>query len=131
MPSWTSDLETGHHAIDAEHRNVFAMLDAIGESLAQKVDRQRDRELIVALQQYVLYHFAREEAHMLRVGCPTYEANARAHGEFTQLFTDWVNLLTVGNAPESLVEDIHREATKWIKAHILACDCALRGCRGR
>lgn len=130
MPSWTPELETGHHAIDAEHQQVFAMLDAIGSNVG-KGDRQRDHDLIVALQEYVLRHFAREEAYMLQVRCPSFQANARAHGEFTQRFTDWLNLLTVGHAPESLVEDIHREATIWIKAHILNCDCGLRSCRAR
>jgi hemerythrin len=131
MPSWSTDLETGHRNIDAEHQHVCAMLDAIEATLGEQTNRPRDHQLIVALQEYVLHHFAREEAYMLRVGCPSYQANARAHGEFTQRFTDWINVLTIGHPSESLVEDIHRQAAAWIKAHIQNCDCSLRQCRSR
>lgn len=128
MLPWNSDLETGHALIDAEHREYFRQLDELEAAIERGVGQEQMTQLIVTLQKYVLGHFSREEAHMSRVGCRAHGANCAAHREFARKFEGWIELLTLGNAPLSLVADIQRESAAWILAHITSIDCKLRDC---
>ncbi len=128
MSHWNAHFETGHLSIDAEHREFLRQLDALKEAIDAGAGREKVVELIVVLQRYVLGHFAREEAHMRRVGCPAHDANCAAHREFALKFDRWLELLTYGGTPVSLLLEVHRESLAWINHHILKVDCALRGC---
>jgi hemerythrin len=128
MTTWSSRFETGHPQIDAEHQEFIRQLNMLKAAIDGGAGPERTVELIVILQKYALGHFAREEAHMLRVGCPTRGANCLAHGEFARKLERWLELLTFGGTPVSLVLEVHRESVAWIEAHILNVDCGLRGC---
>ena len=129
MTRWNSDLETGHACIDAEHRELLTQLQALKDAVDQGAGRERIAELINILQTYVLGHFAREEAHMVKVNCPAADLNRAAHREFTQKLDGWLFLLSASGSPVSMLLDVHREACAWIESHILNCDCQLRRCR--
>lgn len=103
-------------------------MDALKLAIDDGAGRERIRDLIVILQQYATGHFAREEAHMERVRCPAMNANCTAHREFANRLDRWLEVLTVGGMPVSLLLDVHRESIAWIQGHILNVDCQLRGC---
>ncbi len=128
MIQWNAHFETGHESIDAEHREFLRQLEAIKTAIDAGAGREKIAELIVVLQRYVLGHFAREESHMLRVGCRAHRANCAAHREFAQKFDRWLELLTYSGAPVSLLLEVHREALEWVSHHIRKVDCALRDC---
>ena len=128
MPHWNPNFETGHVAIDAEHREFVRQLDLLKTAIDAGAGREKVVDLIVVLQHYVLGHFAREEAHMLRVGCPAHEANCAAHREFALKFDHWLELLTFAGTPVSLLLEVHHESLAWITRHILKVDCSLRAC---
>ena len=126
--SWNPALETGHPHIDAEHRELLEQLAAVKTAIDQGAGREQIAALITVLQKYVLGHFAREEGLMERKRCPARETNRAAHREFARKLDGWLVLLTSGVSPYSLMRDVHREATDWIVAHIVQCDCQLRQC---
>ncbi len=128
MTTWTKDFETGHAQIDAEHREFIRQLNELKAAIDAGAGRERTVELIVLLQKYALGHFAREEAHMHRVGCPSHKANCAAHAEFADKLAGWLELLTYSGTPVSLLSEVHRESIAWISAHIKNIDCGLRGC---
>ena len=129
MTQWNPHLETGHARIDAEHRELLTQLLALKDAVDGGAGRERIAELIRILQSYVLGHFAREEAHMLRVQCPAADRNRAAHREFEHKLEGWLFLLSASGSPVSMLLDVHREACAWIEEHILNCDCQLRQCR--
>ena len=129
MINWSARFETGHAQIDAEHREFFNKLNGLQLALEAGAGRERIVELINLLQRYVLGHFAREETLMRRTHCPAYEQNRTAHREFERKLEVWLELFSTGGTPVSLLLDVHRESFAWIEAHILNCDCRLRGCR--
>lgn len=128
MTQWNPQFETGHAVIDAEHREFLRQLALLKATIDAGAGREKVVEFIVILQRYVLGHFAREEAHMLRVGCPAHERNCAAHREFALKFDHWLELLTYAGTPVSLLLEVHRESLAWINHHILKVDCALHAC---
>lgn len=128
MSTWTQEFETGHPQIDAEHREFIRRLNDLKAAIDAGAGRERTVELIVLLQKYALGHFAREEAHMHRVGCPTHRQNCAAHAEFAAKLAGWLDLLTFSGTPVSLLVEVHRESLRWITTHIRTIDCGLRGC---
>ncbi|HVU25463.1 MAG TPA: hemerythrin family protein [Opitutus sp.] len=129
MISWTPALETGHPVVDQDHKQLVAQLNALSDALAQGEGKERIVQMITFLGSYAHDHFAREETHMQRVGCPAYAENCRAHAQFEARLGEWLKRLATAGASTSLVLDVHREASAWIKAHIVGIDCKLRGCR--
>jgi hemerythrin len=129
MKQWNETLETGHRQIDGEHQEFFRQLRVLKEAMDLGAGRERIVELIVLLQKYVLGHFAREEAYMRKVACPTLALNVEEHRKFAAKFERWLDLLTMGGAPVSVMIDVHRESSAWIENHITHVDCGLRGCR--
>ena len=129
MTNWHQRFETGHAQIDAEHREFFRQLTALKAAIDAGAGRERTVELIMILQDYALGHFSREEAHMRKVRCASQAANCSAHREFARKLDGWLELLSFGGMPVSLVLEIHRESIAWIESHIVTVDCGLRSCR--
>ena len=114
--------------MDAEHRELIRQLEGLKVAVDAGADREHVTDLIVILQRYAHGHFAREEAHMLRVKCPAHQANCMAHKEFSERLDGWLELLTHRGTPRSLVLDVQRESIDWIRRHITKIDCQLRQC---
>ena len=128
MTIWTQEFETGHPQIDAEHREFIRQLNEIRAAIDAGAGRELIVRLIILLQNYALAHFAREEAHMHRVGCPTHRKNCEAHGEFSEKLAGWLVLLSYSGTSVTLMAEVHRESLAWIESHIKTVDCGLRRC---
>jgi hemerythrin len=128
MIPWTPALETGHPTIDDDHRKLIASLNELDSALKKGVGKEQVIPLVSFLNRYSREHFAREEAHMTRVNCPSAVANKQAHLDFAAKLDGWLATLQTG-ASLSLVLEVHRETSRWIGAHIVNVDCKLRGCR--
>ena len=121
-------METGHVSVDSDHKHLIDQLNALSDALHRGEGKDQITGMIVFLNSYARDHFAREEAHMKRVGCSAYEENIRAHNAFVAKLDGWVARLKAAGVTTSLVLEVHRESSAWIRNHILACDCKLRGC---
>ena len=128
MIQWTAALETGHQQIDNDHRRLVASLNELDAALKNGLGKDQVVQLVAFLNSYSREHFAREEAHMTRVQCPSAAANQMAHQEFVAKLDGWLARLQAGSSL-SLVLEVHRETSRWIQSHILGVDCKLRGCR--
>jgi len=128
MIPWTPALETGHPKIDDDHKQLIASLNELEAALHSGAGKERIGAIIAFLNRYTREHFVREESHMTRVGCPVAAVNVQAHNELVAKLDGWVSRLQAG-ASLPLVLEVHRETTRWIRAHILSVDCKLRGCR--
>jgi hemerythrin len=131
MITWTPTLETGHPIVDNDHKQLVNQLNALSDALHRGEGQDQIMGMIVFLNSYARDHFAREEAHMDRVRCPSAAENRKAHAQFVAKLDGWVVRLRAAGATTSLVLEVHREASAWIRNHILACDCKLRGCATR
>ena len=85
--------------------------------------------MIGFLNQYVRAHFAREESIMRAVKCPASGENCTAHQTLVRKLDGWVTRLNAGGATTSLVLEIYRDASTWLREHIVKVDCQLRTCQ--
>ena len=121
---WSATLETGHPALDEQHRELFRLhletLDGVrgGEgrsprtALAELLDRTRE-------------HFAFEEKLMAEADYPQRELHAKAHSEF---MTDLVSLVSEGTRePSATVVRLWLESryASWWRWHVRSTDAPM------
>jgi len=129
MIQWNHSLETGHAMVDNDHKQLVEQLNQLSDALTRGEGKECIMGMIVFLNSYAREHFAREETHMQRIGCPVLGENCRAHAQFLTKLSGWLERLKATGASTPLVLEIHREACAWITSHIVGVDCKLRGCR--
>ena len=129
MIQWTDSLATGHPIVDNDHKQLISTLNELEVALQKGTAKEQIAQMISFLNQYAREHFAREESHMARVKCPSYHENCQAHREFTSRLDVWVSRLQQQGANTSLVLEVFRETSGWIRAHIMRIDCQLRTCK--
>lgn len=128
MITWADSLATGHENVDSEHKQLIRSLNDLDAAMKQGVGREQITQMVTFLDNYVAGHFAREEAYMKKVNCPSLSENCKAHAELTGKLSKWKDQLAKG-ASTSLILDIYRETSAWITNHIIKVDCKLRGCK--
>lgn len=126
MLQWNENLATGDSRIDAEHREIFAQLNEIGEALQQRADPEVLTRLILLLLDYSYLHFHHEEHAMACAACPMKDKNCAAHRFFIERLKNWLAVINSGTVPVSMIRDIHAETSRWIQAHVETIDLALR-----
>ena len=114
--------------VDHDHMKLVNSLNELDAALREGVGKDQVVAMVAFLSTYTREHFAREEAHMVKVGCPAAAENMRAHAEFVAKLDRWLVQLQSGPSL-ALVLTVHRETSQWIRAHIMKVDCQLRGCR--
>jgi hemerythrin len=128
MIQWNDSFATGHELVDNDHKKLIEALNRLETALHSGAAKEQIGDIIAFLNSYAREHFAREEAHMLSVGCPAHAENKKAHAEFVAKLDGWVAKLGKGSSTAVVVE-VYRETSAWIRNHILKVDCQLRGCR--
>ena len=129
MMQWNASLATGHSVVDQDHQKLIASLNELDNALKSGAGKDQIVSQIAFLNDYARGHFAREEVHMQRVACPAYADNCREHQLFVARLDGWVSRLKSEGATTSLVLEVYRDTSAWIRDHILKTDCQLRGCR--
>ncbi len=78
---WRAEWESGHAAVDAEHRQLVSLGNALLDAVSRKSpkDRREIRGRLEALLAHIRAHFESEEALMRRVGYPEVARHAQAH----------------------------------------------------
>jgi len=114
--------------VDTDHKQLIDSLNQLEDSLRDGAGKENIGKLLDFLNRYTRDHFAREEAHMKKIGCPAYNENCREHTLLISRLDVWLERLQRGTSI-TLVLEVHREIANWIRGHILKTDCKLRGCR--
>ncbi len=77
---WNAAYESGHELIDREHRELFALADAVLHA-AQEMTSERTafQSALDALIVHIARHFSDEERVLEKIGYDSLEAHKRAH----------------------------------------------------
>ena len=130
---WKTEYETGIPQIDAQHRQLFRMVDSLdriieaGIEAGPKVDH-----LLMFLGSYAKSHFAYEEPCMARHRCPAAKANKQAHQDFLTYCDSFRSEYAASSASMEKLEDLRRFLRDWLVGHICRIDTQLKPCvRGK
>lgn len=82
LAKWKDDYCTGHVLVDDQHRELFALVNALSEAIVARRGREMVGPALDRLVAYASEHFAAEE-RLMRTSCyPGLAAHARIHEEF-------------------------------------------------
>jgi len=120
---WKADLETGHAALDADHRDLFDLLAAL-EAASLCGDGAQARGLLGEFLAECGAHFAREEALMAAIPYAQAMAHRGAHALYLE---DLRRFLKGAPPPESPGFRLYvtSRLLQWFLLHIRSCDLAL------
>ena len=116
--NWTSDLDTGIHEIDVQHRRIVDYINRLNDA-RMRGDRTEIGSVIEETIDYTLSHFAFEEALMVDAGYLYSGPHKRVHELFTKRVMDFRTRFDSG---ESVADELHAMLSRWLINHIKADD---------
>ena len=85
--TWDPELETGHDDIDSQHRSLFELANALERAIQNDVSGRAEdialADAVYGLVDYVVEHFAAEEALMVACGYPGLGPHRALHEELS------------------------------------------------
>lgn len=122
--TFSSKYETGVPSIDAEHKQLFALIEETdrvihSEWLYDKYDEIVN--IIDGLRNYTLLHFNNEEAYMERIGYDGLEAQQITHQAFIDKLNE-IDLCAVDENQQESLEELIQFLLGWLVNHIMKMD---------
>lgn len=118
---WDKSLSVGIEKLDAQHRRLVELVNALHEAVAAQDRNEVVRELVARLKDYVREHFATEEGFMAAHGYPDPEADAHKeqHAFFTRNVFDFEAGCPDTDTPFAATFEFLKD---WLREHILNTD---------
>jgi hemerythrin-like metal-binding protein len=121
---WSKDLEVGVDTIDAQHRELFAAINALlreeGSAAPEEIPG-----VIAYLEDYVVNHFGMEEVYMRRLTYPGYPSHKNEHVQFINGFYDLRDEFDTNGSNLEIADKLGRFLGDWLVNHIGKVDKAL------
>lgn len=117
---WTADVAVGHSQIDEEHKQLFALAEAVVEPLFSSAEHLPKEAPLQALIDFARRHFANEEELMRASAYPEAESHANFHASLlSELETYCARVRARSNTnPAGLVAYLWN----WLIVHIHSAD---------
>lgn len=122
---WTAALSVGFPLIDAEHQELFRRVNQLMTAVSAGEAATEAPRLLMFLADYVVAHFAHEEALMARYSYPGGEAHKRQHEGFMARVRELRAQFAEQGAAPTLVLSICRDVHDWLVNHISKSDVVL------
>lgn len=115
-------LVTGNDAIDAQHRELFAHLATLLAASRERRSQQEVAGLLDFLGDYVIRHFAAEEALMIQGAYPGIEAHRAEHRDFVKQYEVLRRELRSEGPSRLFAIRLGNRVTAWLREHIYRTD---------
>ncbi len=126
---WSDEYSTGNREIDKQHKDLFNFLNKLNDCLDNEIYHGPQMESLMGfLTAYTKSHFIYEEMCMRTRICPIKEKNEKAHTNFIDYYTNFMNEYRYTNEPQKLLEDLAVFLKKWLVDHICKIDVHLKDC---
>lgn len=117
--AWTADLNTGIEVIDNQHHRILDYINEL-EVMAQN-DRQGLGQILEALEDYTLTHFAFEESLQGEIKYKHCDMHKAMHETFAKRIARYRAKHRSG---EDVAEQLHAMLSSWLMQHIKRDDRA-------
>ncbi|MDE3032339.1 MAG: hemerythrin family protein [Acidobacteriota bacterium] len=118
---WTPDFETGIGFADAQHRDLFDVVNRLGEAAEGPEPAAQTARTLRDLMDQTVAHFREEEACMQAHGFPGFAAHASEH---TRLMRELQRFQDAVEAGRGLPPGSTAFLAEWLKHHIQESDKA-------
>lgn len=116
LMTWTKEeFGTNVNAHDAEHREIFRLVNELGDAVGAG-DRTSVGKQLDALIAYVAQHFAAEEANFAKHGYPAAAAHKAEHDKLVATCLDLQKKFHAGEA--DVTGETATFVVDWLKTHI-------------
>lgn len=121
--TFSARYETGNAQIDAEHRDLFALLRATVDAVEDNDKKGVNVEdAIDFLAQYVLNHFKTEENIMDLSDFPGYEQHKKQHDDFVLAVVDLRRQVLAEQDKKKAGSMLMTAVADWIEEHVIGSD---------
>lgn len=115
---FTRDLETGNTAIDAQHQQLIAAVNALLEACSKGAGRAQVQHTAQFLLNYTKQHFADEEALQQKSRYPGYLHHKQLHEEFKKTAAALIQKIQQEGPNVANVGQINSLLAGWLIQHI-------------
>lgn len=127
--AWKTEYETGIAQIDAQHRQLFRMVDSLGRIIDAGIEKGPEVDhLLMFFGSYAKSHFAYEEPCMARHRCPAAKKNKQAHRDFLMFYESLQEEYALGENPGGHLIRLKNYLSDWLVDHICKVDAQLKPC---
>lgn len=118
---WTEELSVGVATIDADHKKLVAMVNALHDGVHSGRDREVMAQILDGLISYCKVHFAREERYFALAHYEHAEAHTAEHAALTQRALEVQRRFKAGEA-DMLTPELMEMLRDWLLKHIQGSD---------
>lgn len=123
MLNWDDSMSIGVAEVDAQHRQLLALVNDTEAAVAADAGHAEATHALQRLCDYVVEHFATEEALMDPEHYPEYDRHMSEHMECTTLVLDFLQSHGEGN--EVSLPEFLDFVRNWVATHIMETDQTL------
>ena len=119
---WDTSLECGVDIVDNEHKGLFKMVCDLMQESKEGNAKEASGKALDFLGEYVVHHFAHEEALMRQCRYPYAGEHKNAHDKFINTFHALKEKFERSHDNLSATIEIKHAAMSWIINHIKVID---------
>jgi hemerythrin len=122
---WKEELSVGLDSIDLQHKELFRVINAFYNSIADNLGKAAILQAITDMEKYTIVHFTAEEGMMRRAGYVYLDKHMEEHKDFVAKVADFRKRYEEGRLLLSL--EVTGFIKNWITNHIMKTDQQYRG----
>ncbi len=115
---WTSDLETGIHVIDEQHKRIIDYINELDQA-SQTGNLEETNQVLEGLLDYTITHFEFEESLQEKAEYPFLKAHKRVHEIFMKRVATFRERARNG---ENVAPEVLSMLKVWLTSHIKGDD---------
>jgi hemerythrin len=126
---WKDSYAVNHEIIDSQHKELFRMTDDLVAALQQQGTDAREAcaRAIAFLKDYVVKHFADEEALQAELGYAGLEAHRALHRNFVATVLEYEKSLSESRFDPKIVQQFAGKLIGWLIYHVVGEDGKITG----
>lgn len=120
--AWNTDYAIGIEKIDDQHKELFRILNELGEAMWDGKGKEEIGKTLTFLANYTVEHFTSEEEFMLAHGYPDYPEHKRVHEDFVAEVTEFIEKFNNEELPVSVTTSVLNRLGDWTRQHVRQMD---------
>lgn len=116
---WDDRFSNGIAEVDEQHRNLFMLVNRTYRAVVERANSAQVQEIVRALEEYTIEHFADEERYMTAARYPHFGVHKKIHDDFVERVAQERGKLQAGFPLDLSIVHFLRD---WLVEHILRQD---------